>query len=327
MTVKEPEQVRVVAPSTLNAGYTFDVTTADGRTLTVKVPTGGVTEGQSFDAEVVDDIKSSATNPNFVAVMAVPATAPVLDAEPETVVAGEAIPVATSITAVGEPAPTITKTVIKNPDGTEIVTEETRYPDGRITTTTTTLADATTTGGGGTPLRTPPSTFAVPTGAWRYDLFSCCDTCSSGMFWMAWCCAYAALGQILQRMKLNCCGSKSSGSEYKNSCMLWTVLMIVMWVITFILMPYSENASIIIIYAMSILAVFAMTQARYYMRQKYSIPADCCSDSGCLSDCCCMWWCSCCGLIQMMRHTHDERKYVYNCTSPTGLHADVPEIV
>ena len=76
-----------------------------------------------------------------------------------------------------------------------------------------------------------------------------------------------------------------------------------------------------------LLAFVALTRVRFYMRQKYSIPADCCADSGCLSDCCCMYWCSCCGVIQMLRHTHDERTYVYNCTSQTGLRSDVPEIV
>ncbi|KAL7434553.1 hypothetical protein ACHAXM_004140 [Skeletonema potamos] len=335
MTVKgdPPEQVRVVAPSTLNAGYIFKVTTSDGRNLAVMVPAGGVIEGQSFDADVVssstvvvdDDYYSSSTNPTYEFENA---TAPVLDAEPEVVgVSGvaEAIPVATSITAESSSAPIITKTVIKNADGTQTVTEETRYPDGRITTTTTTLAAAKTT------TASPPTinnnNFTVPTGAWRNDIFSCCDTCSSGMFWMAWCLSYAALGQLLQRLKLNFCGSPSSGNEYKNSCMIWTILMCVCWVVSFILLGVTNGGSIVIGYFSMILSIVAMTQARYYMRQRYSIPADCCGDSGCLGDCCCMWFCSCCGLIQMLRHTHDERQYVYHCTSPTGLYADAPEIV
>lgn len=46
MTVIE-STIRVVAPATLNEGYNFDVTTdGDGRTLTVTVPSGGVTEGE-----------------------------------------------------------------------------------------------------------------------------------------------------------------------------------------------------------------------------------------------------------------------------------------
>ena len=44
MTVIE-STIRVVAPATLNEGYNFDVN-GDGRTLTVTVPSGGVTEGE-----------------------------------------------------------------------------------------------------------------------------------------------------------------------------------------------------------------------------------------------------------------------------------------
>jgi Cys-rich protein (TIGR01571 family) len=317
MTVKDPDQVRVVAPSNLNAGYTFDVTTEDGRTLNVRVPVGGVVKGEPFDAEVVID---DATTPFPPAMNPEYATAAVETAEP-----------------VG--LPTITKTVVNNPNGTQTVTEETRYPDGRITTTTTTTAAATAAtaastlaaGGGATsPNATTTTTapFTVPTGAWRTQLFSCFDTCSSGIFWMTWCLQPIAIGQLLTRMKLNFCGSQTSGNEYKQSCIIWTTLAIAVWVISwFVMVVTGAGYLFLLVYAMSILAVVALTQTRYYMRQKYAIQADCCEDSGCLSDCCCMWWCSCCGIIQMMRHTHDERKYVYHCSTSTGLYSDAPEIV
>lgn len=307
VTAKDPEQVRVVAPSTLNAGYTFQVD-LNGRPLTVKVPEGGVKEGQTFDAEVIpsdDDVP--ATNPDFVAA-----------ADPEIAVA-EAVPVGGPVGG-----PIVTKTVVNNPDGTQTVTEETRYPDGRITTTTTTTLASNQTAT--TP--TAQAEFTVPTGKWRYDLFSCCDTCSSGMFWMTWCLHYIAVGQLLQRLKLDCLGSPSSGDGYKRSCMIWTVLACVTWAVGLLFSGISEGYSIVFLYSITgFLSIVALTQARYYMRQKYSIPADCCADNGCLSDCCCMYWCTCCGVIQMMRHTHDEKKYVYNCTSQTGLNPDVPEIV
>ncbi len=314
LTAKDPEQVRVVAPSTLNAGYTFQVE-LDGRALTVKVPEGGVVEGQQFDAEVVTS-DAPATNPDFVAAAAA--------ADPEIAVTA-AVPVALPAVTGG---PTITKTVVHNPDGTQTVSEETRYPDGRITTTTTTLASPGTQTQTALTAEAGKSEFTVPTGKWRYDIFSCCDTCSSGMFWMTWCLHYIAVGQLLQRMKLNFLGSESSESSYKHTCVIWTVVAAFTWTIGLIFSGISEGYSIVILYIFAgFLALVALTQARFHMRQKYSIPADCCADSGCLSDCCCMYWCSCCGVIQMMRHTHDEKKYVYNCTSQTGLHSDAPEIV
>lgn len=324
MTVKDPEHVRVIAPSNLNAGYTFNVTTEDGRTLNVRVPLGGVVEGEPFNAEVVmnnnddgDDDDAPAINPDYASAAVVASSAPVA-------VTAEPVAPATTTTM-----PTITKTVVNNPNGTQTVTEETRYPDGRITTTTTTIATpntpASTAGGGGAAVVAP---FTVPTGAWRTQLFSCFDSCSSGIFWMTWCLQPIAIGQLLTRMKLNFCGSLPSGNEYKQSCIIWTTLGIAVWVITWFVMVITQARYVILlVYGMSILAVVALTQTRYYMRQKYTIPADCCADSGCLSDCCCMWWCSCCGIIQMMRHTHDERKYVYHCSSSTGLYSDAPEIV
>lgn len=162
----------------------------------------------------------------------------------------------------------------------------------------------------------------------RYKSKTCCDTCSSGVFWMTCCFHYISVGQLLQRLKLNFLGSPSSGDGYKHTCMIWTVVAIATWTIGLLFSGVSSGASIYIIYSITgFVSIIALTQARYYMRQKYSIPADCCADSGCLSDCCCMYWCSCCGIIQMMRHTHDEKKDVYNCTSQTGLYPDAPEIV
>ena len=291
----------------------------------MRVPLGGVVEGEPFNAEVVmnnnddgDDDDAPAINPEYASAAVVASSAPV---------AVTAEPVASATTTT---MPTITKTVVNNPNGTQTVMEETRYPDGRITTTTTTTiatpnTPASTAGKGGAAVVAP---FTVPTGAWRTQLFSCFDSCSSGIFWMTWCLQPIAIGQLLTRMKLNFCGSLPSGNEYKQSCIIWTTLGIAVWVITWFVMVITQARYVILlVYGMSILAVVALTQTRYYMRQKYTIPADCCADSGCLSDCCCMWWCSCCGIIQMMRHTHDERKYVYHCSSSTGLYSDAPEIV
>ncbi len=194
------------------------------------------------------------------------------------------------------------------PNGTQTVTEETRYPDGRITTTTTTSAAATTTsaaGGGATAANTVANTvapFTVPTGAWRTQLFSCFDSCSSGIFWMTWCLQPVAIGQLLTRMKLNFCGSQTSGNEYKQSCIIWTTLGIAVWVITwFVMVVTGAGYLFLLVYAMSILAVVALTQTRFYMRQKYAIRAECCADSGCLSDCCCMWCGSMCIIVVVRR--------------------------
>jgi hypothetical protein len=250
MTVKDPEQVRVIAPSNLNAGYTFDVTTEDGRTLNVRVPIGGVVKGEPFNAEVV----ANNDGDNDATTLFPPAM------NPEYAPAAVASASAPAVVTTAEPValPTITKTVVNNPNGTQTVTEETRYPDGRITTTTTTSAAANAT--------TTVAPFTVPTGAWRTQLFSCFDSCSSGIFWMTWCLQPVAIGQLLTRMKLNFCGSQTSGNEYKQSCIIWTTIGIAVWVITwFVMVVTGAGYLFLLVYAMSILAVVALTQTRYYI--------------------------------------------------------------
>jgi Cys-rich protein (TIGR01571 family) len=120
---------------------------------------------------------------------------------------------------------------------------------------------------------------------------------------------------------------RTSDGSYKYSCMIWTVIQVGVWILAIILLGVTNGFSIVFYGVVGVLALIALTQVRFYMRQKYSIPADCCADRGCLSDCLCTCCCSCCGVIQMMRHTHDERGYWYNCASQTRLNEDAPEIV
>ena len=56
-----PKTCTVVAPQTLEAGYTFNAN-VDGIDFVVTVPAGGVTEGQAF--QVPYPSKSGATNAN-----------------------------------------------------------------------------------------------------------------------------------------------------------------------------------------------------------------------------------------------------------------------
>lgn len=306
MTIKG-DTVTVIAPATLNEGYTFDVT-VDGKSFAVVVPPGGVNEGQTFEAIVVDP----ALNP--------PAK------NPEIVV--EAVPESEEIVS------TTSKTIVNNPDGSQTITEETFNPDGSVTKTVTTVAagsvetgiipQATALSSHTKASRTPAIANTVPTGAWRYDICSCFDVCCNGMFWMSWCCTYIAMGQLLQRLKLNVCGQPG---DYKNTCMIWTILWCVAFTMYWIIVAATEGYGIFLYYALAIFALVALSQARYFVRTKWSIPADCCEGSGCLSDCCCVIWCNCCSIIQMMRHTHDEEVDRYSCGTATGLDAGAADVV
>ena len=59
MTTEEGNTVSMVAPATLNEGYTFDVT-VDGKTIAVVVPPGGVKEGKPTRMVIQFDIMHSA---------------------------------------------------------------------------------------------------------------------------------------------------------------------------------------------------------------------------------------------------------------------------
>ena len=193
---------------------------------------------------------SSATNPDFVAVT--------VEAEADAAV---------SVAAAG--GPIITKTVVNNPDGTQNVTEETKYPDGRVTTKTTKVVPPAQAAAAGA----ETTAFAVPTGAWRHQLFSCFDTCSSGVFWMSWCCGMIALGQLLQRMKKTFIGTDDSSGSYKQTCMIWTIICIVAYVIGVFLVNVSRGVSFYIVYGIAgILFLVAATQVRFSMRQKVFHP-------------------------------------------------------
>lgn len=54
----KPTVAQVVAPSNLEEGYVLDVV-LDGKTCGVIVPPGGVKEGESFQGEVVHDVKTA----------------------------------------------------------------------------------------------------------------------------------------------------------------------------------------------------------------------------------------------------------------------------
>ena len=80
------------------------------------------------------------------------------------------------------------------------------------------------------------------------------------------------MGQLLQRLKLNMCGQQ--GGDYKNSCKIWTFIWVVVLVVCGILASYTRGPGLAVYYATIILMVVALTKTRYYVRTKWSIPAE-----------------------------------------------------
>lgn len=243
----QPKMAQVVAPATLDAGYTFEVT-CEGKTFNVTVPEGGVEEGQAFMVPM-----------------------------PE------------------EQAPTVTSGSLP----------------GNSATTTSKQSD-----------------FAVPTGKFRDGL---CDCFNYGLCHPFLCMAFwlkpIALAQVMTRMQLNAGARQTSKEGASSTVMIIAIVMIASWLLIVIFGATVRGLLVVVIigYSLYILAIGTMT--RYAMRQKFSIPEEHCDGCGALEDCCCMYWCGCCSVIQMGRHTHDDKVYQGHCCTKTGLSKDAPDIV
>ena len=161
----------------------------------------------------------------------------------------------------------------------------------------------------------------APTGKFRNDLCDCCKTCPCPLF-MGWCCPGILTGQVLQRLKLNALGMPG---DHQNTCMIMTGAFFAAWILAIILGALTK-VGYIAWYAFYIYVIVAMTLGRNNFRKRYNIPGSACGESA-LDDFCCSFWCGCCTILQMHRHTHDERHYPYEMTSNTGLPTYAPEIV
>lgn len=98
-------------------------------------------------------------------------------------------------------------------------------------------------------------------------------------------------------------------------------------VLTFILLFICLIQDFWLWLAILVLIVFSaywwvlMTRARTHIRHHYNIPGDECDDTMVIG------WLTPCAVIQMLRQTHNESTYPYQCCTKTGLLPDAPEII
>lgn len=234
--VGTPGMITVVAPSDLEAGYTFTATAGAGQDFLVTVPEGGVKAGQKFEV----------------------------------------------------PQPTAGDMVVS----------------------------------GGSPAA-KDNKGDGPMGSWRKGLCSCCDLfcCGNGcLFWQAFCCQGFLMGQLLERMHLDWCGSPTS--DWSSTCNTVTAIMVA-YIIAECAGVGFAVAPVVLIWSL-----IAMTRLRHTMRKRYEIDPSCTSScDGKMDDCCCAFWCGCCVSMQMARHTHDEKVHPYGCCLNKGLPESAPECV
>jgi len=259
MDFNDSETLTIVSPATLPAGYVFEAI-IDGNTLSVKVPPGGVAEGDVIQIPMAFTKAKDTTNKK-------------------------------SLTA---------SNISRNSSHGSI----SKY------------------------------------NKWRNSLCSCFDIiCSSWMFWVTLFFPFVTLGQLMQRMGMNILGFRRNNS-YKNTCMTVVVFSILMsLIVTNIFFYYVVTEDPFLLYFAAAVICFGNVVNLYWrvrlrmeVRNKFELPlsSKCpslCKDSGCGGDFAASLFCSLCSLIQIGRHTHDERIYKYHTNSQTGLKSDAPVIV
>jgi len=172
----------------------------------------------------------------------------------------------------------------------------------------------------------------TPEGVWRNNFCSCFDVVDKPVFWVAFIFPWVIVGQLMQRLKLNVWGCRAENHEHTCvAIFFFGVLTLFAEGILMLLYVFFENslywnlASAVSFYS-SISFLYWSCMLRNTLRDGFGLPTtivqDCCCDDLCTSLGCLF----CCSLIQISRHTHDEKDFEYQIVSKTGLPISAPEI-
>jgi Cys-rich protein (TIGR01571 family) len=299
-----PCLIRVIAPATLQEGYTFDVL-VDDEPYTVEVPPGGIQEGQEFEVEYNPDQQqykygqyqgTSYRNNNDNAMERL--------AEEENedgFYDGEE----------SDLKDAATKTMSGDYDEEEEEVENEQDTEGVAAEEEESKAIWYDENG-------------APIGRWRTKLCSCCDVLTQSTFWMGLFCTPILMAQIIDRLRLTWNGRP--GPREQTSLSYNRILLSLIFTLAFFWVPVLGWILVLSFYA--VVVIFVGTHVRSYMRQKYKIPARLPFRCGqYIDDAFFMTFCGCCSAIQMARHTHDDKDYPGHGCTTTGLGPDAPEIV
>jgi PLAC8 family len=300
-----PKTIRVVAPATLEQDFTFDVTLGGihgNRPFTVTVPEGGVLEGEEFDIPYPSGDEYSEFEQD----------------EERLVSAEEDEEKKTEICHSGSQG-----------DDTEQFSET------------------------GAPMK-----------RWRNHLLSCCDVLTQSTFWMALVCSPVLIAQLVTRLHLTYWGvpplkahrvttmTVLEDAVEEASLSYNKIVLSFVAVLCFANLLPAVGLVVVAIY-MLLLMVCVGSNIRRTMRQKYQLPyalpyLQSCRrcfcrpvpkrgvkppaprvdrGNGYVEDYLCLFFCGCCSLIQMARHTHNDKEYPGFCCTTTGLEVGAPKIV
>jgi Cys-rich protein (TIGR01571 family) len=139
-----------------------------------------------------------------------------------------------------------------------------------------------------------------------------------------------SMGQVMQRLKLNCVGGKASSKRVRT---FWAVsaLAVVWWIVRFLTewvsYKYEDGNGfwtsntfytffivlIVLDLCFLVWSLIVLTATRRHVRKMYGIRG------GVFQDCCCAFWCHCCTIAQLHRETGDYENHRPVCCTVTGL--------
>ena len=173
----------------------------------------------------------------------------------------------------------------------------------------------------------------APLGRWRYRVCACCDVLTQATFWMAFCCTPVLLAQLLTRLQLNWNGQPARSAAEASLTFNRIVLSFVIVLVFGQFIP--GISQVIVLVYLFLLLIVVGSNLRKTMRKRYGIKTatklKCCcfcmkEESFSVEDAVCMGVCGCCSLVQMARHTHDDKEYPGLCCTTTGLELDAPAV-
>jgi Cys-rich protein (TIGR01571 family) len=302
-----PCLIRVIAPATLQEGYTFDVL-VDDEPYTVEVPPGGIEEGQEFEVEYNPDqqyqyndntnnyqgksYRNNSNTNNMERLAEVDHEDGFYEKDEEE----------------SELKDVPTKTLSGEYDDDEEGEGENVQGGAEDEESKAIWYDEN----------------GAPIGRWRTKLCSCCDVLTQSTFWMGLLCTPILMAQIIDRLRLTWNGRP--GPPEQTSQSYNRILLSLVFTLAFFWVPVLGWILVFSFYAVVVL--YVGSNVRAYMRQKFKIPARLPFRCGqYIDDFFFMIVCGCCSTIQMARHTHDDKDYPGHGCTTTGLGPDAPEIV
>jgi PLAC8 family len=152
------------------------------------------------------------------------------------------------------------------------------------------------------------------------------------------CCFPVLLAQVLTRLRLTWDGhetTREEGRDYSNikdhglrrekhskNVTFLTIVLSFVGALTLGYIPALGTLVLCLFYL--VLSVWVGGNLRRYVRQRYGIVQGCSLLSDGIEDRCTMCFCTCCAIIQVARHTHDDKEYPGYCCSTTGLEYGAP---